>query len=249
MKPKLFFCFAIAIAICNMQHVIAQTKTEKELKNTIKYDLSGAAIFGFKSYIIGFERVMNKHQTLTINIGRNIFPSLHIISTDSLSANRSFGDKGLHLSAEYRFYLKGENKYNAPRGVFIGPYYSYNYFERGNTWNIKNSNFNGNVNTDLSLRVNTVGVEFGYQFIFWKRLTLDMVLLGPGVASYDLRASVNSDLSASDKEQLFQKINDALAEKIPGYSLVLGDTNFRKTGTVKIDSFNFRYLLQLGFRF
>jgi hypothetical protein len=250
MISKPFFIFAIVLGVSNMKYAVAQDKPEKELKNSIKYNITTPAIFGFqKTYILGYERVINKHQTLSINIGRTSFPSLSIISTDSLRVTRSRGDKGLHVSAEYRFYLKHENKYNAPRGVYIGPYYSYNYFGRTNSWNMKNADFNGTVDTDLSLRIHTVGVEFGYQFIFWKRLVLDMILIGPGIASYELKAALNTSLSSGDKQQLFQKINDALAHKIPGYSLVLSNNEFKTRGVTSIRSFNYRYLVQLGFRF
>jgi hypothetical protein len=29
-----------------------------------------------------------------------------------------------------------------------------------------------------------IGVELGYQFVFWKRLTLDFVLIGPAISYY-----------------------------------------------------------------
>ncbi len=42
---------------------------------------------------------------------------------------------GYKVGGEYRFYLKKENKFLAPRGVYLGPYVSYLFFnnERGLT--------------------------------------------------------------------------------------------------------------------
>jgi hypothetical protein len=48
---------------------------------------------------------------------------------------------------------------------------------------------------------------------------------------------------------LFQKINDALASKIPGYDLVLSPGTFEKTGSMKTTSLGFRYVIMLGIRF
>ena len=250
MKPKRLLLFFILLTASPLKMIHAQDKKEKEYKNTIKYNITNPLIFGSRSYIFGFERVINKHQTISINIGHAAFPSLGIASSDSLSVTKNTGDKGFHISAEYRFYLQKENKYSAPRGVYIAPYYSYNYFERSNTWNVNKANFKGNISTDLSLKAQTIGVELGYQFIFWKRIALDLILAGPGIASYNLKASTHSDVEYTGENQdIYQHINDALANKIPGYSLVLKDTDFEKKGTTSLTSFNFRYLVQLGFRF
>ena len=250
MKPKLLFLVLILVTALPWNRSQAQDKKEKEYKNTFKYNITNPIIFGSRSYIFGFERVINSHQTISVNIGHASFPSLGIASSDSLSVSKNTGDKGFHFSAEYRFYLQKENKYSAPRGVYIAPYYSYNYFERSNTWNVNKANFKGNINTDLSLKAHTVGVELGYQFIFWKRVALDLILAGPGIASYHLKAATSSDVQyTGENEDIYQHINDALANKIPGYSLILKDTDFEKKGTTSLTSLNFRYLIQLGFRF
>ncbi len=127
-------------------------------------------------------------------------------SSDSVSLQKNSNDKGLHLSAEYRFYLAGENKYEAPRGVYIGPYYSYNHFSRSNEWLLNTSTFSGDVNTDLGLTINTVGVEFGYQFVFWKKLSLDLILFGPGLAHYQVKTALNTNLSPGEEALFFEKL-------------------------------------------
>jgi hypothetical protein len=64
------------------------------------------------------ERVVKKHQTFTVNIGLASFPSMNIITSDSLKANGDSKNKGYNFSVDYRFYLSKENKYSAPRGVY-----------------------------------------------------------------------------------------------------------------------------------
>jgi hypothetical protein len=99
------------------------------------------------------------------------------------------------------------------------------------------------------MNVHTFGFELGYQFIFRDRLTVDMILLGPGVGWYNLKASIGSNLSEADREKFFEALNEALAEKFPGYGYVIDEGNFKRTGVDKTTSWGYRYMIQIGFRF
>lgn len=225
-------------------------KPKKDLKNTIHMNVTNPLIFGNKAIIFGYERVINKHQSFTVNIGSMGFPVLSLINSDSVQMNRTVSDKGFNMAVDYRFYLAKENKYVAPRGIYIGPYYAYNYFSRKNNWFVKSTAGSSiNVETELTLNTHTFGFELGYQFILWRRLSIDLILLGPGLGVYDLETSFGSNLSVSDKEKLLQKINDALAEKFPGYTLVVKDRDFENTGSFKTTTLGYRYMVQIGFRF
>jgi len=72
--------------------------------------------------------------------------------------------------------------------------------------------------------------------------------MGPGVAAYTLKTGFDTELPSPDKLALLEKINNALADKLPGYNLVIPD-DFGKTESSEVTSFNFRYLIQVGFRF
>jgi len=234
------------------QTVIGQdtTKIKNEFKNTIHFNVTNPLIFGGRSIIFGYERVLNKRRSFTINVGQASFPSFNIINSDSIKANTILGQKGFHLSGDYRFYLAKENKHNAPRGVYIGPYFSYNYFEKKHSWELKNAGGGiSTVESKTNLTVSTLGFEMGYQFVFWNRVSVDMILAGPGVAAYKLEASLGSNLSEADKEKFFQKLNEALADKFPGYSVAVDEGEFKKTGSTNTTSLGFRYLVQIGFRF
>jgi len=135
-------------------------------------------------------------------------------------------------------------------GCLHRAYYSFNYFENKHAWQVTStSGSNISAESKLSLNIHNVGFQLGYQFVLWRRLSIDMILLGPGVAAYNLKASLSSNLSVSDKEKLLEKINEALADKFPGYSVVIGDGDFQRKGTFKTTSLGYRYLIQLGFRF
>ena len=104
------------------QTVKAQEKKKEnnEKKNTIRFNLTSPLIFN-KSIILGYERVLNNRHSISVNFGTTGFPSLGIINADSINLVTIRDRKGINFSADYRFYLARENKYAAPRGVYIGP--------------------------------------------------------------------------------------------------------------------------------
>ncbi len=246
---------ASCFLILSFQALHSQTaeRAQEVRKNTVRVNITNLAFFGIKSYLFGYERTIGDHQSFSINAGRLILPGLSLIdanqSNSLVQLQKNSKESGYNFSLDYRFYLKKENKYVSPRGVYIGPYISHSGFNRENTWTLNTSSFQGDVITDFNLKIFTVGGELGYQFILWKRFAIDLILIGPGISSYSLKAQINTTLSPDDEAELFQRINDALADHFPGYSLVLDDAEFEKKGTINTTSFGFRYMINLGFRF
>lgn len=123
----LLFCFGKLYS----QEATPEKKREKEHKNIIRYNLSGGLLFGVNHYIVfGYERVVGPHQSFSVNIGRATLPKLVSFNTDSLSVSQDKKNTGFNVSVDYRFYLAKEDRYHAPHGLYIGPYFSYNHFLR-----------------------------------------------------------------------------------------------------------------------
>jgi hypothetical protein len=228
-------------------------KTEKELrrlKNSVKINLTNPMIFGNQCYWFGYERTIGDHQSFQINLGRFSFPRIIDINTDSLKAvGKETSSRGFHISGEYRFYLSKENKYKSPHGVYIGPYASYNSYSRYFNLTSTDPADPTEINGKLGFDVTSVGFQLGYQFIFWNRVSLDMVLFGPGVGFYKLKRELSTTLDPETEAEFFQKLNDKLSEKIPGYDFVLQPGSHEKTGSYKTTTLGFRYVIMLGIRF
>lgn len=241
----IFFIFFLFSA------VYSHAQKDTIYKNTVRFNITNPLIFGTQSLIFGYERMIGKNQSFSINIGTASFPILTFNNTDStiLLNNTDYKDHGFHISGDYRFYLKSENKYPAPRGVYIGPYYSYNYFNRINNWSLNSVTYQGNIQSDITLNIHTVGAQLGYQFIFWNRLSVDLVIMGPGIGFYGIKTKINTDLSAEDEQSFFEALNTILSEKIPGYDRIIDTGEFKKTGSVKTTDIGFRYMVLVGFRF
>jgi len=222
---------------------------EDDRKNTIYLNFTNRLIFN-NAYIIGYERVLTPHRTFSVNVGTISLPRFTDKSTnDTVQLLDGSGNNGFHISADYRFYLAKENKFEAPRGVYLGPFYSYNYAERANDWNLNTSSFTGGVNTKLSLAIHTVGLQAGYQFVLWERLALDFALLGPGLGLYNVKASIKTNLSEDQKELFYEKLNSFLEEKIPGYDRIIDEGEFNNKGSTNTTSIGYRYMINVGYRF
>jgi hypothetical protein len=253
---KGLFVLGIVLALCSFK-VSAQTsdslyKPEREFKNTIHFNITNPLIFGGKSIIFGYERVLKNNKSFSINVGQAALPTFNFVDSDGLKAKSILSEGGLHISGDYRFYLGKLNKYSAPRGVYVGPYYSYNSFDKKHSWEFtRQGNTPLTVDSDLNIKIHTVGFELGYQFVFWKRLSVDMILIGPGVAGYKLKADIGGNLTEEERQLFFDKLNEALKDKFPGYSGSIGDSDgeFQKKGYKSTTSVGYRYLIQVGYRF
>lgn len=240
----LFSLLFVAQSFCQVQN-----DTTKILKNTIRFNITNPLIFGKNYNVIGYERVLNNDQSISANIGRFSLPKFININTDSLNLSSDYSDKGFSFAIDYRFYLRKENKYPTPRGIYVGPYYSFNSFQRSNTWQMDTDDFQGSVITDLNLHLNLVGVQLGYQFIIKKRVALDLIVIGPGVWFYNANVDLSTSLKIEDEVLLLYKINEILADKLPGHELLLKPGDFKRNGSLKASSLGLRYILHLGFRF
>jgi hypothetical protein len=253
-KCRFLFCFInlILITLLSVNQISGQDSipAKKSLKNSVKFNLTNPMIFGDKCFVVGYERTIGNHQSFSINLGRFSLPRVFSINTDSIKdLTKDVNSKGFHASADYRFYLAKENKYNSPHGLYIGPYMTYNSYTRYFNLKATTEAFSGELNADLNFRVATVGFQLGYQFIFWNRVSLDMILFGPGVGAYKVKASLNTTLDPDTESEFFKKLNEALQEKIPGYSRAISSGTFEKTGTYNTSGPGFRYVVMIGFRF
>lgn len=220
-------------------------------KNIVRYNLSSALLFGFdKTIILGYERLLKPNRSISINAGTTALPKLVNLNFDSLEFKSDAKNTGFNFSVDYRFYLNKLNKYNAPRGVYIGPYYSFNQWNRENDISfLTNTGSNKVAVSEMDFNLHMAGVELGYQFVFWKRATLDLVLIGPGVGFYNIKSKAEGNLTEAERERLEDALIEIISEKFPGMNYTLSDKEFSGSGTIKTSSIGFRYLIHIGFLF
>ncbi len=257
-KPKGFFAFKYSIltSICTLIvfSVYAQTtdslhKPAKEFKNSIKLNVTSRLLYE-KAFMLGYERVINKHQSVNIFGGYQEFPLNGSFRLSNASVADVKKKSGYSFGADYRFYLSSENKYNAPRGLYLAPFFSFYQFGSDRTLthtDTAGTNRSTNLNTKISFL--NVGGELGYQFILWKRLVIDAVMFGPAVTNYKFKARLQADIPGLDSNEALQEVIDALKEKLPLLDELTKDEGVNRSGTEAFWAIGFRYNISIGFRF
>jgi hypothetical protein len=222
-------------------------------KNIIKYNPMASTLFSDpRNTGFGYERTTYRNQSASLNAGMFFFP---VILDKDFGAVKSSprNNKGFIISADYRFYLKKLNTRPAPNGIYIGPYYSvyrhkggvdFEYIDETGT-----SPVNYNAQLESQFTFHNVGFQLGYQFIFWKRLSMDLVLFGPAYSFYDIRLDLSSNLSADQQSDIYQKYKDSFFAKYPVFEDLLDKANFSKSGVSRGTAANFRYTIQFGYCF
>lgn len=243
------FCFNLNSLLAQEPKTNDSDSTKHVRKNIIRFNLTSPVLFSKDYLVFGYERIVKENQSFSINMGRFALDKFRGNLSEELELKKNNKDIGLNVSVDYRFYLKSVNKYNAPRGVYIGPYYSYNHFKRENSWDFNGESYQGEVSSDLTFNIQTVGFQLGYQFIFWDRVALDLVLIGPGIANYSAKVGLDTSMSDEDEALFFDAINGFLSDKFPAYDQVIEPGEFQRKGSFNTTTAGFRYLIHLGYRF
>jgi hypothetical protein len=246
---KSAFVLILLFFIASCLNLNAQEDGLKNYKNTVSVNISNPMLFGEKYNVIGYERVIKDHQTVYGSIGRFAFPKFVDLFNDSVGIKNEYHDHGFHIAFDYRFYLKSENKFSAPRGIYLGPYYAFNYLTREMTWDLNTSDYTGEVKSNFDLMANLIGVQLGYQFVFWNRLSVDIILAGPGLWFFNLKTDFDNDLLPEDEAMLLEELNDMLKERFPGSDFVIEGGGFESSRVTHTAAMGFRYMVNVGFRF
>jgi hypothetical protein len=217
----------------------------KDYKNTVKVNVTSWILY-HGGVQLNYERVLSKKRSFTIFGGIIQFPVPTVISNSSLSFDSDKKKSGFSIGGDYRFYLGDENKYNAPRGIYLAPFVSYYHF---NNQRSGKDTLNPSDNLLLNTTVDffNVGVELGYQFVIKNRLVIDCVLLGPALSSYHF--NIRLDGSSGDYNEQVQAILEALKAKFPLLKDVSSDNGISKNGISNFWSIGFRYCINIGYRF
>lgn len=241
----------LGFLLCN-SFCLAQTTesgAEKEHKNTIRFNLSNFVLFGYQNIIVGYERIVSPTQSFSVNFGHAALPLLIPLNPDSIGIKRQANKTGFNISADYRFYLQKENKHPIPRGVYIGPYVSFNNSRKKTTWNIAHGNQSELFDTETDFKILAAGFEVGYQFVFYNRLSVDLVVVGPGLARYEFNTRIKGDISNEDRDRLYETLQQALENRYPGMSVAIRDQEIDADGRLRVTSIGYRYLIHVGYRF
>jgi len=231
------------------QDMKPDTAIVKQKKNTIRWNLTPMVI-NTTNLTLGYERILKENQSISINVGLLLFPDF--LDNDSLEISYvEHGNKiGFSTAIDYRFYLGKRNLKNAPDGVYIGPYFTYYQYAFDSKLRVvDNDNIVNDIGINASFKMASLGFELGYQFLFWDRLTVDMILVGPSFSYYHASANFTGEIGLDTDSGEYLKLKQALLDKYPWLDTFVDLGAINKGEAVGAFGMGFRYVIQVGYHF
>lgn len=247
---KLICLIFSSISLISAQESQIDAKYKRH-KNIVRFNITNPVIYGKRAIIFGYERTLGKNHSVCVNVGPTGFRNLSnsSVSSSILSIEKEVKNTGYHFSTEYRYYLRRENKYLSPRGIYIGPYFSLNNIRKENQWHITTNSFDGQLTTDFNLNIYSMGIELGYQFVLWNRLSIDFIFFGPGIAFFNHSFKTDFNLSSNDAKSVFNEFNNFMDQKYPGFKKIATNFSYEGNSSNNTRFFSYRFIVHFGFNF
>jgi len=227
------------------------TARTMDRKNVVRWNMTPWILWGGGNFTLGYERRISEFQSVSLNVGRLEFPELVSLNLSSLNVGTQKDRGGFSIAADYRRYFKTRNRGLAPDGLYWGPYIAYYTMGLQNSWIYTDSNTFDQSNLTLDGRINilNVGVELGYQFVIKRRLTVDLIFIGPGVGFYSGKFELDGNLNIDEEDELIQALRDALYENYPGLETLVSEKTLETSGSFGNWGAGLRFVVQIGFAF
>jgi hypothetical protein len=252
---KKFICLACCLLLAVPYLVSGQKMDtlyrahEPKYRNVIKFNPTPMMLWNKKNVTFSYERVLNSRQSFTVGLGYLIFDNLlkdTILNTFTMNTREK---SGLNFSFEYRFYMMKRNSRPVPDGLFLAPFFTTYLYRFENGMDIINTPEGDFATLSGGFYAFNFGGALGYQFVLWKRMTIDLILIGPALSYYGGKLNIKGDIDLEQIKDINEDLYNKIKEKYPMIDGILVDKTFEQKGKIDIMSVGYRYLLQIGFCF
>ena len=215
-------------------------------RNTIKLELT-ASIWYNNAFGLSYERTTKPNQSFAISAGyqqlrRNPRPTQNVAASDDRSK------RGFKYGAEYRFYLRKENKHPIPRGVYMGPYFTQHSFDNERILTVEQDGTTEEAILNSELTIVNIGAQLGYQFVINNRWTIDLVFIGPSISHYRYSAELSGNYTFDPEDIENEAIMDFI-ERFPLLDELISEKEATREGGLDTWSYGYRYQIHLGYHF
>jgi hypothetical protein len=218
-------------------------------RNVIKFNPTPMLLWDISNFTLSYERLIKKDQSLSLQAGYLAFPNLIDDTVINLLAIYDRSRTGINLSFDYRYYPFARNRRPAPDGLYIGGYISYYGLKSANKFNILHTEIDQQGTIETKVYIANLGFELGYQFIFWKRFTLDLLLFGPSYSMISTNINISGKLDPDQIQNIDQELVDKLLNRFPHLGTVFSDDGLQYSGKNTKFSALLRYSVSLGVHF
>jgi hypothetical protein len=215
-------------------------------KNTIKLDITSYWLYR-NAIVFSYERVTKPNQSFAVTAGYQEFPRTSTLGS-RIAVKEDNTRYGLKFGGEYRFYLAKENKYKAPHGVYIGPYFTFHQFKNGRTIEVDNNGTLEEASLTTKFQILNVGFQLGYQFVLNNRWAIDIVFIGPSISNYRFKATLDGNYTFDTGDIQNEVVLD-LIDRFPLLGEVIDEKEASTSGKLDVWGYGYRYQLQIGYHF
>lgn len=239
---KSIFLLSLAVMLCVPVH--SQAATDTTHKNTIKINTVAIAM---NNVSLLYERQLNTHWSLSAGAGYRWggdIPKVFGLGNVIVSSSTR-GLQGYSFTPEVRYYFNYCECGGGQTGFYAGLYGRYTKFYGDLTFNFWNGSEFLDVGGIGNLRELGVGIQLGYQFVFAKRFSVDIMFAGPRKSFNKLTLSLDSryleELATVIEEEINKRLEWLGKDPITIDPQPETEVNFSFT--------NFRYGIAIGYRF
>lgn len=90
MKRILLFISLISFlgSVIGSETIKDSTQTDRQYKNTVRYNFTNSMFFGSDFQVFGYERVLKPYQSFSLNLGLATFPKITDVDLDSVQLEK-----------------------------------------------------------------------------------------------------------------------------------------------------------------
>lgn len=241
------FIRILGLSMITLLTAHAQESTETDIrKNTIKLDLTSYWLYR-NAVNFTYERITKPNQSFSVTAGYQEFPRSTNLGS-GIAVKEDNKKNGFKFGGEYRFYLAKENKFGAPHGVYIGPYFAFHQFKNERTIEVDNNGTLEEAILNTKFNVLNIGFQLGYQFLINNRWAIDLVFVGPSASNYRFKATMDGNYTFNTEDIQNEIILD-LIDRFPLLEEVINEKEASSKGKFDVWSYGYRYQLLVGYHF
>ncbi len=246
MKNPLLFLLLVWTSVAPAQ----EPHHDTTFRNTVRFNLTPLVLSGPGNYVFGYERVLNRKHSFSVNTGVLALPELVPVSDSAAYEWKTTNhNRGFSFAADYRSYFTRRNRFAIPDGLYWGPYTTFYYFDNNTSIQFTEDGQLLNATIQTYAHMAMLGVELGYQAVLGDRWTVDLILAGPALGFYNLDMTLHADSNIDPDNPYIEGAYDALVGMFPGLNKLVDDEELRANGTGTTWGLGFRYVFQVGYRF
>lgn len=217
-------------------------------RNIIKFNPTPMLVLDLRNVTFAYERLLKHNQSIAVQAGYLVFNT----AEDTIAGLINITDKtrnGINLAMDYRYYPFQRSKRPAPDGIYVGGYFQYYGFWAENKFDILGVDVDKDGKMTTQANFENLGIEIGYQFVFWERMTIDFILFGPSLNIHTGYLKIEGDLDEEQINKIDEEIIDKLIERYPSLGMIYSEESLTFTGQKTSFGMGFRYSIQIGFHF